>query len=78
MLKWFKNILDFKMKLKLLKYYCIVVFGVDKIVVVVKVFYFVYVCIIFWVLGIGCYQGLGVGFMYSSCLLVNKFVYMVK
>lgn len=60
------------------QHYRIVVSGADKTVVAVKVLHSVHVGVTLWVPGTGRYQGLGVGFTYSSHLPVDKSVHTVK
>lgn len=60
------------------QYYRIVVSGADKTVVAVKVLHSVHVGVTLWVPGTGRYQGLGVGFTYSSHLPVDKSVHTVN
>lgn len=66
------------MNLKLPQHYRIVMSGADKTVVAVKVLHSVHVGVTLWVPGTGRYQGLGVGFTYSSRLPVDKSVHTVK
>lgn len=60
------------------QHYRIVVSGADKTVVAVKVLHSIHVGVTLWVPGTGRYQGLGVGFTYSSHLPVDKSVHTVK